>query len=374
METLGIAFHSMRPDWNPTDPELIRQCQDIKKGPEVLYRKMLLPELRCTYQDLLSVATGADLLIAGELVYAAPLVAEKLGIRWVSAILSPFSFFSCFDPSVLVNAPALLHLRKAGPFVYRAGLTVGRLATHHWSNPVRLLRREQGLRPQCDPVFRDKFSPYLVLALFSPWLAEPQMDWPSPTMQTGFVHFHDRVEDKTIASQLSGFLAAGDAPIVFTQGSTAAHNPGEFYAVSAAAATRLGLRAVLLGMRPGSEPDSSQVLSIPYAPYSHIFCHAAAVVHQGGSGTTGEALRSGRPMLVVPYGWDQPDNAARVVRLGVGLHIARSEYAVDSAIAALKALTEEPRFHQRAAEIGSKIASEDGLRSACDAIEAVFGT
>ena len=137
VEALGITFHPMRPDWDPTDPELIQQCDDLKKGPEVLYRKMLLPELRGTYTDLLSAARSADILIAGEIVYAAPLVAEKLNLRWVSLILSPFSFFSSFDPSVMVNAPALIHLRKAGPSVYRAGLNIARLATRHWSNPVR---------------------------------------------------------------------------------------------------------------------------------------------------------------------------------------------------------------------------------------------
>ena len=61
-------------------------------------------------------------MIAGELVYAAPLVAEKLSLRWVSGILSPFSFFSSYDPSVLVNVPSLIHLRKVGWRTYRAGL------------------------------------------------------------------------------------------------------------------------------------------------------------------------------------------------------------------------------------------------------------
>ena len=166
VESHGIDFRSIRPDWAPTDPALIRKCEDLKKGLEVLYRQMLLPELRGTYEDLLSVAKNADLMIAGELVYAAPLVTEKLALPWVSTILSPFSFFSSFDPSVMVNAPSLMHLRKAGPSAYRVGLNLARMATRHWSNPVRSLRREQGLRHKCDPVFRDKFSPHLVLALF----------------------------------------------------------------------------------------------------------------------------------------------------------------------------------------------------------------
>ena len=373
VEALGITFRPIRPDWDPTDPELIRQCEDLKKGLEVLYRNMLLPELRDTYTDLLAVAIGADLMIAGEIVYAAPLVAEKLQLPWVSAILSPVSFFSSFDPSVMVNAPWLIHLRKGGPSVYRAALNAGRLATRHWSNPVRHLRREQGLRLKCDPVFRDKFSPHLVLALFSLWLAEPQPDWPSQALQPGFVYYDNPPVDATLASRLSCFLASGDAPIVFTQGSTAVHNPGDFYKVSAAAAKRLGRRAVLLGAKTGNEVDSADLVTLPYAPYSQLFPHAAVNVHQGGSGTTGEALRSGRPMLVVPYGWDQPDNANRVQRLGVALHVARKEYSVETATAALSLLLEDSRFSVRAKEVGKRVAAEQGLATSCDAIESVFG-
>jgi hypothetical protein len=52
INALGIRFWPIRPDWNPIDPELIRKCEDLKKGPEVLYGKMLLPEMRNTYEDL----------------------------------------------------------------------------------------------------------------------------------------------------------------------------------------------------------------------------------------------------------------------------------------------------------------------------------
>jgi rhamnosyltransferase subunit B len=372
VEALGINFRAIRPDWDPTNSDLIRKCEDLKSGLEVLYRKILLPELKATYEDLLSAATDADLMIAGEIVYAAPLVAEKLALRWVSAILSPLSFFSSFDPSVTVNAPALIHLRKAGPIAYRTGLSLGRLATRHWSNPVRRLRREQGLRSDCDPIFRDKFSPDLVLALFSRWLAQPQPDWPPQTSQAGFVYFDHPSADATVSSLLSGFLSSGDAPIVFTQGSTAVHNPGHFYEVSAAAAKRVGRRAILLGCKATPQSGSPDLLVLPYVAYSQVFPHAAINVHQGGSGTTGEALRSGRPMLIVPYGWDQPDNAARIVRLGVGLNVARSHYSVDTATAALRSLLESPRISARAAEVGYKVAQEDGLGAACDAIESTI--
>jgi rhamnosyltransferase subunit B len=372
VEGLGIGFASLRPDWNPTDREIIAQCEDLKSGPEVLFRKLVLPHLREIYDDLLGAATGADLMIAGELVFAAPLVAEKLGLRWVSETLSPTSFFSAHDPSLLVNAPAVYRLRNSGWVVNRAVLEFGKLMSRHWWEPVRQLRRELGLRVQCDPVFKDKFSPELVLALFSSILARPQPDWPKQTLQPGFVFFDRERAGLNGSPELAAFLAADDAPMVFTLGSTAVHNPGNFYEASAAAAQQLGKRAVLLGIKTLAGMDSADLLALPYAPYSQIFPHAAAIVHQGGSGTTGQALHAGRPQLIVPYGWDQPDNGARVERLGLGLCLERSAYSTQTAVDALSRLLGDAQFAARAAEIGKRVQTEDALIMACDAIEAVL--
>lgn len=371
VEGAGLSFRAMRPDWNPTDARLIRSCEDLKRGLEVLYRQMLLPELEHTYRDLMSATEDADLMIAGELVYAAPLVAEKSGLPWISLILSPFSFFSCIDPTFTVNLPILYQLRRAGPVVYKAALRLGKLATRHWSNPVRRLRLKEGLRRKCDPVFEDKFSPHLVLAMFSRWFAPKQRDWPEQTLQPGFVYQEDP-PDVGALSGLDEFLSAGTPPLVFTQGSTAVHNPGDFYDISARAAKRLGVRALLIGTSATSEKVTNDVLTLPYIPYSHAFPKASAIIHQGGSGTTGEALRAGRPMLVVPYGWDQPDNAYRVERLGAGLHLPRSRYTVETATAAIRRLLDNPRFTTTSSELASHIQSENAVGSACDAIQSLL--
>ncbi len=370
VRALGIEFRSMRPNWNPTDHSLIAQCENLKTGPEILFRRIILRHLRDTCDDLLAAAANADLMIAGELVYAAPLVAEKLTLPWVSAILSPCSFFSAHDPSVLVNAPALIHLRRLGWPVYRAALNAARLATRHWWSPVRQLRRELALSAQCDPVFRDKFSPLLVLALFSSQLAQPQPDWPPQTVQPGFLFFDRNAPGANQQPELTAFLAAGDAPLVFTLGSTAVHHPGNFYHASLAAAQKLGRRAILLGIEHSQTLPS--VLALPYAPYSAIFPHAAVIVHQGGSGTTAQALRAGKPQLIVPYGWDQPDNAARVQRLGAGLSLARSRYSPESATSALDLLLQNPNFAATAAHLATRIQAEDALAVAGNQIERIL--
>ena len=375
IEALGIDFLPMRPNWDPTDSELIRRCEDIRKGIEVLFRDIVLPELHVMYEDLLSAirATSADLVIAGEMVFAAPLAAEKLNLRWVSALLSPASFLSAHDPSVLANVPELIHLRKAGWPVYRAALNFGRLLTRHWWRPVRLLRAELGLRTDCDPLFRDKFSPDLVLALFSRSLAEPQPDWPAQTIQPGFVVYDQASAPNDRAGELAAFLASGEPPIVFTLGSTAVHNAGDFFDVSLQAVQRLGRRAIFLhGRNELPAMDSKNILALPYAPFSTLFPHAAVIVHQGGSGTTGQAMRAGKPMLIVPYGWDQPDNGARIGRLGIGLCLTRRQYAADRVAAAVEALLTDSSFSRQSARVGEQIKNEDALTIACDAIESLL--
>jgi len=364
---LGLGFHSLRPNWNPGDSELIRQCEDLKSGPETLFRRLILPHLEDTYADLLTAAGEYDFLLAGEIVFAAPLVAEKLGLRWGSIILSPCSFLSAYDPSLLVTAPQLFWLRKAGWRINRMFLELGAYSARHWWEPIRQLRRKEGLNPDCSPFARDKFSPTLVLALFPAAFARHQPDWPVSTIQTGFA-FHDEEATGADLKELAKFLDAGEPPIVFTLGSTAVSHPSNFYEASLEATLRLGRRAVLVGARD-LQTRSDQVLSIPYAPYAAIFPRASVIVHQGGSGTTGQALRAGRPMLFVPFGWDQPDNAARVERLGAGLSIARKEYSADTASTALRRLLSEPSFASRAAELGQVLRAQDGVQEACDAVE-----
>src|SRR5215470_3115630 len=97
----GFAFHPLRPRVSPTDRKLVEMLMDPRKGPEHVLRGLVLPAVRDTFEDLLAAVTGADLLIGHPLMFGVPLAAETLGLPWVSTVLSPVSFFSAHDPSVL---------------------------------------------------------------------------------------------------------------------------------------------------------------------------------------------------------------------------------------------------------------------------------
>ncbi len=331
---LGLEFHAIRPDIDPTNKILVEMVYDVKHGTEHGLRDFLFPALRQTYDDLLDAATQpkrADLLLLGELNYAGPLVAEKTGIPWASYVLAPLSFFSAFDPPVLPPYPRLARADKAVPGMGRAIRRLARFTTRKWPEPIYKLRRELGLPRGLNPLFDAKHSPALVLALFSRVLGVEQKDWPEHTRITGFC-FYDADEGNLpkLPAHLDAFLAQGEPPVVFTLGSAAVLAAGKFYEHSARAAIKAGVRAsLLIGTDPHNRPAQLLPESIcvaEYAPYSALFPRAAMVVHQGGVGTTAQCLQAGKPMLIMPYSHDQPDNARRMRRLKVARVIQRKDY------------------------------------------------
>jgi rhamnosyltransferase subunit B len=372
IEALGFEFHPMRPNFTAiNDPQEMARMMDLKTGQEYMMRQWVNPSLREMYTDLLSVAQGADFIFSGEGAIATPLVAEKLGMRWASSAMVPMSFFSAYDPPVLAPFPALAKLYKLGPIVNRGIINFAKLVSNSWAEPIRQLRRELGLSPiDYNPFIENRFSPYLGVALFSSVLGQPQPDWAANTVIAGFTFYDGMQGGAELTPVLQQFLEAGEPPIVFTLGSAAVMDAGNFYQESIQAAQQLNRRAVLL-MGNNSLPANlpADILAVNYAPYSQIFPLACAIVHQGGIGTTAQALRAGRPTLVMPYSHDQPDNAARVERLGTSRTISRKQYSVSRVAKALSELIETPSYAGKAAEIRHIIQAENGVGVACDAIE-----
>ncbi len=372
---LGLEFHALRPDIDPGNTKLVEMIYDVKKGTETGLREFLFPVLRETYSDLLDAATKperADLLLLGELNYAGPIVAEVTGIPWASYVLAPFSFFSAYDPPVLPPYPRLARADKVKG-MGRAMKRLARFVTRKWPEPIYELRRELGLKKGKNPIFDAKHSPNLVLALFSRVLGVEQKDWPENTLIAGFCYYDAESGNAELPVELKKFLSAGEAPVVFTLGSAAVLAAGDFYEQSARAAKKLGVRAVLLvGTDPRNRPQQELPDSIcvaEYAPYSKLFPHVSLAVHQGGVGTTAQCLRAGRPMLIMPYSHDQPDNARRMKRLGVARVIQKAHYKPWRVARKIRAMLAEPEFEERARKRAEEMARENGVKAACDALE-----
>ena len=378
VEAAGIAFHSVRPELSQPDDEtsaeMIRRVSHGRNGPAYLFRELLVPHLRETYADTLAAVTAdveADLLVSHQVPLAAPLVAEKTGVKWVSCVLFPIAFASAYDPPTPPQFPPLRALAATHPFVARTLFALGKWTTKSWVEPVQQFRKELGLPRSRNPIFEGHHSPTLVLALFSKLLARVQPDFPPNTIITGFP-FYDRKDEQPPSLELLRFLNEGEPPILFTLGSSLVWIAKDFYHASIQAAQKLGKRALLLigdkrNLPQTKLPDG--VAAFDYAPHSLVMPRASVIVHQGGIGTTGQALRAGQPMLIVPFGQDQPDNARRCVRLRVGRTLSPTRYTVPRVVSELSELLNNPTYREQAAKVGQQVREENGTKTACDAIE-----
>jgi len=381
MDALRLPFHPIRPDMPAYDQEeeLSRLAADLinpRTGTGKVM-ELFLKGLPDVYEDLNAAVAGADLLLTHPLPLVGPIVAQKRGLPWVSSVLAPISLLSAYDPPVPPQLPALYQLMKRSPAFTRFLLRMGRIQFDKLMKPVFRLRAQLGLPRGEQPLYGGQHSPTLVLALFSEVMGSKQRDWPPQTVVTGFP-FYDRRDffsESETPPGLLQFLDDGPPPIVFTLGSSAFWVAEDFYRDSITAAQALGQRALLLIGHQRNlprEPLPPGMAAFEYAPFGEVLPRALAVVHQGGVGTTGQGLRSGRPVLIVPHAHDQFDNAMRVVRQGCGRMIARPRYNATSATRELRALIENPDYATDAKRVGELVRNENGAVAAVDAIEKVL--
>jgi UDP:flavonoid glycosyltransferase YjiC (YdhE family) len=153
------------------------------------------------------------------------------------------------------------------------------------------------------------------------------------------------------------------------------NDPGSFFEESAAAVQRLGQRAIFFVGRGNQESwtdISRDAIAVSYAPHELVFPFARAIIHQGGIGTLSEALLAGKPMLIMPYGHDQADNAWRARRLGVAHIVSRRRYRAGVVGRELSRILDDPTPRVAALGVSREVSRERGCERAADLIEAAL--
>jgi UDP:flavonoid glycosyltransferase YjiC (YdhE family) len=371
VQAAGLEFAAVRPSLAQMGDQahLARRLFHPMRGPERLIRGIVMPHLRAALADTLAAARGADLLVSHPLTPTLPLVAHQLKLPWVSTVLAPMSFMSRHEPLVMAGPNLLQRAADISPIAYDLLMHLVRWTMRNWEAPLHAYRRELGL-PRSGQVMllEGQFSPHGTLALFDASLGRPQADWPVLTQVCGTPLFDGQPAQPERLQQLQRFLEQGDAPLVFGLGSSVVWIAGDYWRHAIAAAQSLGRRAILLTGATQLPALPPGILALDYLPYSAVFPHAAAVVHQAGIGTLSQALRSGRPQLITPVAFDQPDNAARAAALGVGRVLPFRKVSGPSLTGELAALLADPAYDHAARRVATELASVDGAATAASAL------
>jgi rhamnosyltransferase subunit B len=378
----GLEAHGVFPDYESLAEEIGEAPETIVRkvmeSPDYLIRQILLRGLATSAEKIDMPMEGAGLVITSMFALAAPIIAEKRNVPLVALLLQPIAILSDCAPSLMPDMPILA--RKSPG-------RIGRAWNHMLNNLMRaemmrrygkslnVVRRAHGPGPiKSAPIFEIEGDVALRLATYDPLFASVPLDAPTKTKMTGFPNYDSASgEASALTSDLESFLDSGPPPIIFTLGSFAVFAPGNFYTESVRASRTLGQRAVLLIGADGTPPThlGPDICVIDYAPHSKLFPRASCIVHHGGIGTTGQALMSGKPQLIVPFMGDQPDNASRIMAMGVGSQLPAKSYTARRAQIFLGALLEDQTISNLAKSIVSQMI-KDGAKRAAAAISEIL--
>jgi rhamnosyltransferase subunit B len=332
-----------------------------------------LDGLPVMYETIIGRLTPGTVLVGSSLAFAARIAQEKLGVPYATVHLQPSIVRSIEDPPRLPGIfmpPWMPRPLRRLQWWMADTLVVDRLV----GPKLNGLRHELGLPPVKHILDQWWHSPRLTIGLWPAWFAPPASDWPPQVRLTGFPLFDERGVTAPPAG-LDAFLDAGDPPLVFTPGSAMRH--GEpFFAAAVDACERLNRRGVLLTRYPEQLPPKlpTGVTHFDFVPLSQILPRAAALIHHGGIGTTAQGLANGVPQLIMPLSHDQPDNAARVQRLGVGDSLKLKQFTGPNVERKLRPLLESESVRRSCRDVASRFVGVDAIGQTCDLIETLVAS
>ncbi|MDF1596574.1 MAG: glycosyltransferase [Acidimicrobiia bacterium] len=316
-------------------------------------------------KDCEAAMAGTDAVLFSVLAFPAYHLAEAARIPAIGAYLQPMTRTRQF-PSLFMkrSGSGLLNLWSH--------VAVEQITWQPVRRSVNRWRAGLGLGPlPRSGLYRSIYKSMPVLYGFSPAVVTPPSDWPDQIKVTGY-WVRERPRTWRPSEALTRFLADGPAPVYVGFGSRPEREPEVLTGVVLAAVRRTGKRAVLLtgwgGLKVADSSDD--VLVVDDVPHDWLFPQMAAVVHHGGAGTTGTALQSGTPSVVVPSFADQFFWGERVEALGVGVSLPRRRLTIESLSRAILT-TDQENIRSRSAELAARLRAENGVERAVDHVTAI---
>ena len=374
----NIEFFPIKPDITDLKESLGFDLPDLArsmaKNDRFLFEKVIFPYLSDTYDDLLPICEDVVAIISHSISFAARPVAEKLKKISFTILLSPLMIYSPLDPPKGSIIPFMDDPNSKVGIAYNQLLIglMGFLASV-WAHPLRKLRSSRGL-PKLkglNLLLGDKERSHHI-ALFNSSLILNSAKENNNIFYAGH-SFHDNYNQTSrLPGNLEQFLECGSSPIIFTLGSFVSQDALSYYKLFARVATKLARRAILLVNEADYEALQKEHLKnifiCSYIRHSLIFPRCCLIVHHGGIGTTGQALKAGVPQIVIPFLGDQFDNAERLCRLGVALKISKENIDIDDMTNKVQFILNDQLYQHRAQNLSKEMSFENGAQRAAQYI------
>lgn len=305
------------------------------------------------------------------------------------AILSqlPGNFFG-YDMAEALGVPyiALSVIPQERTAAYPIALLPNRFSPGRWWNRLSYgIATQLAWRPFYGPInrFRGQLglmkTPFLwgntrkdvpVLQGFSEHVVPTEAEWGERVRTTGYWVLDEPEWEPS--PELTQFLEAGSPPIYIGFGSMPVPDPRQTTQLILKALAESKQRTVLSAgwARLGREELPEHIFLLDYAPHSWLFPKMGGIVHHGGTGTTGAALRSGVPSVVIPFTVDQPFWSERSRALGVGpAPIPFQKLTATKLAKTIRQLLKDESMRKNAVQLCDRMAAEDGVGKAVGIIQ-----
>ncbi|MBC7841440.1 MAG: glycosyltransferase family 1 protein [Gemmatimonadaceae bacterium] len=322
--------------------------------------------------DMTAVTADADLIVHGMVCMAASQLHEIRGTPVMGGWLAPLTPTRAFPVAGLTcRAPRSGWEERRNWISHLVGEQLLWQPSRTTVNRWRRGTLHTTPLPFLGPFSAQRTASYPVCYAYSPTVLPRPADWPEWIAPTGWWTLDEPAFAPSAA--LSGFLDAGDAPVTIGFGSMTPQDCEWLTRVVLDACERAECRAILLQgwgtLGQAAMPTWAHVE--PDVPHGWLYPRSSAIVHHGGAGTTGAAVRSGVPQVIVPLGFDQQFWGSRLHEMGVSPPpIRRRDLTASRLASAIRIARTDARLRDAAAALGDVVRREDGTGVALARIEA----
>jgi MGT family glycosyltransferase len=343
-------------DWDAKSPfEAFGRVRDgAMVGPAALFAADVRSELQ---------RRPADVVVANFFVFGAQIAAEAEDVPFAFLVSNLLSFRDSGTPPL---GPGLKAAR--GPLGRARDAALNRLMARLFDKGLDQLneaRRASGLGPVASVLENFERADRLLL------LTSRAFEYESYSPPENVRVVGPRLDDPAWAGDWTP--PAGEAPLVLVGMSSTYMDHADALQRVASALGQLPVRG-LVTTGPSVDPEEieapANVTVVQRAPHSEVLRHASAVVTHAGHGTVIKALAAGVPVVALPLGRDQLDNAARVAHHGAGLRL-KPKVKPEAIAKAVRRVLDEPAFAGNAQRLAAAIAAETAEDRAAEELEAL---
>lgn len=345
------------PDWSVSDSEGIRMVAEFLAGTALAYAEDTIAELK---------REPADLVVCFDMLLGPMLGCEAVGQK-LALLGTMISFFPLRGVAPVGSGLGLARTDRERALQEQARATMEGIFDSALA-PLNAARAQFGLPPlehladQCR-------------AAATHWLGTARaFDFPGAALRPDMRYAGPLLGDPAWAQTWRSPWPADDPrPLVLAGFSTSFQNHAGVLqrVIDAAAGLPVRLLVTLGGPIEAQEVTPAEnTIVVGSAPHLEILREAVLVVTHGGHGTVMAALMHHVPMLVIPHGRDQGDNAMRVTERGAGLSVSRTAETAEIR-AALARLLDEPTFRTGARTLGDAVAAEANASTLIADLEAL---